>query len=64
MIFYKKFVKSNDIYDRGEIIQELKSVEIGDLVILSRGPSIGKSLVLNHLFEKLQNYLYLDGRET
>ena len=39
----KKFVKSNDIYDRGEIIQELKSVEIGDLVILSGGPSIAKS---------------------
>lgn len=60
----KKFVKSNDIYDRGEIIQELKSVEIGDLVVLSGGPSIGKSLVLNHLFGKRQNYLYLDGRET
>ena len=60
----KQFVKSNDIYDRGEIIQELKSVEIGDLVILSGGPSIGKSLVLNHLFGKRQNYLYLDGRET
>jgi hypothetical protein len=33
-------------------------------VILSGGPSIGKSLVLNHLFGKRKNYLYLDGRET
>ena len=60
----RKFVNSNDVYDRGEIIEELKSAEKGDLVILTGGPSIGKSLVLNHLFGNRQNYLYLDGRQT
>ena len=60
----KEFVNSNDVYDRGEIIEDLESAEKGDLVILTGGPSIGKSLVLNHLFGNRQNYFYLDGRKT
>ena len=60
----KEFVNSKEVYDRGEVIENLKLIEKGDIVILTGGPSTGKSLVVNHLFGKQSNYLYLDGRLT
>ena len=60
----EEFVNSNEVYDRDEISEKLKVIEKGDLVILTGGPSTGKSLVVNHLFGNQSNYMYLDGRLT
>ena len=45
----KVFINSDKVYDRGEIIEELKDIEKGDMVIMTGGPSTGKSLVLKRL---------------
>ena len=55
---------SNEVYDRDEISENLKLVKKGNLVILTGGPSTGKSLLVNHLFGNQSNYMYLDGRLT
>ena len=60
----KEFVNSNEVYDRDEISKNLKLVKKGDIVILTGGPSQGKSLVVNYLFGNKSNYMYLDGRLT
>lgn len=60
----KEFINSDFLCDRGEIIEYLKTIEKGDMVIVTGGPSTGKSLVLKHLFANDSKYLYLDGRKT
>ena len=61
----KEFINSDKVYDRGEVIENLKLIEKGDMVILTGGPSIGKSLVVKRLFDyDSSKYLYLDGRKT
>ena len=60
----KVYVNSNEVYDRDEISENLKLIKKGDLVILTGGPSTGKSLLVNHLFGNQSNYMYLDGRLT
>lgn len=60
----KEFINSNILCDRGEIIENLKTIEKGDMVIVTGGPSTGKSLVVKHLFANDSKYLYLDGRKT
>jgi hypothetical protein len=59
-----EFINSDKVYDRGEIIENLKLIEKGDMVILTGGPSIDKSLVVQHLFDNDSKYLCLDGRKT
>jgi hypothetical protein len=60
----EEFINSDEIYDRREIIDELKDIEKGDMVIMMGGPSTCKSLVLKDLFANNPKYLYLDGRLT
>jgi hypothetical protein len=42
--------ENKNICDRFVIIEYLKRIEVGDFVILTGGPSTGKSLVVNQLF--------------
>ena len=60
----KEFINSDKVYDRGEIIENPKLIEKGNMVILTGGPSTGKSLVVKRLFDNDSKYLYLDGRKT
>jgi predicted ATP-dependent serine protease len=56
--------KNKQICDRSEIIESLQNILVGELVILTGGPSTGKSLVVNHLFANRSDCLYLNGRRT
>ena len=58
------FVNSNDICGQSEVIENLKLIKKGDIVILTGPASTGKSLVLKHLFGNKTNYLYLDSSLT
>ena len=58
------FINSDKVYDRGEVIEELKGIEKSDMVIMTGGPSTGKSLVLKRLLANDSKYLYLDSRKT
>jgi hypothetical protein len=60
----EEFINSDEVYDRGEIIEELKDFKKGGMVIMTGGPSTGKSLVLKRLLANDSKYLYLDGRMT
>ena len=60
----EEFINSDEVYDRGEIMKSLMFVKKGDMVILTGGPSTGKSLVVKRLFGNDSKYLYLDGRKT
>eukprot|EP01038_Epipyxis_sp_PR26KG_P006413 gene6413-8829_t len=60
----QQFVNSNEVYDRNEIINSLKLINKGDMIILTGGPSTGKSLLLRTLFGSHPQYLFLNGRKS
>jgi hypothetical protein len=60
----EEFINSDEVYDRGEIIKQLKNIKKGGMVIMTGGPSTGKSLVLKRLLANDSKYLYVDGRKT